>query len=222
MTLDQTIMIVEAETRRQMEAVKRVERKTELSEDEKIRIGNAYKFYRAVTGLIETVKRDKAAMFGRMPPHADDVEEAVLGGCILESQGAVRNGKIYPPPLDRISGYLFPEHFYSERHRFIYSALLELPADKRELVGLHAKLRQNGHIEAVGGATYLVELTNKVSNTSNIEYHAHVLIDFAMKRRLIMLGSDLVSQGLDEMQDPHELFEKAKEELITLQGWTNR
>lgn len=222
MTLDENIMIVQAELNRQTASVKRVERKTDLSEGEKIRIGQHYKFYRSVQELLETVKRDKAAVFGRMPPHAPELEVVVLGGCILESALAVRNGKEYPPPLARVRQYFKPEHFYQDAHQLIYTALLELPEGKGDLIGLHEKLRQKGQIEVVGGPAYLAELTNKVSNTSNIEYNSRILIDFALKRRLIMLGSEVVNRGLSDTEDPHEIFDYLKEEAITLDQWTKK
>ena len=45
------------------------------------------------------------------------------------------------------------------------------------------QLRKTAKIELVGGAYYIAELTSKVSSAANIEYHARVIMEMAIKRR---------------------------------------
>src|SRR5882757_128854 len=120
--------------------------------------------------------RDISESLGKLPPQAPDLEEAVLGALMLEKNA-----------LTAVVEFLRPDHFYSEQHKEIYTAIIDLfkssdPVDMRTVV---AQLRKNGKLEIVGGAYYIAELTSKVSSAANIEYHARIIIEMAIKRELI-------------------------------------
>src|SRR6478609_10854776 len=80
---------------------------------------------------------------GKLPPQALDLEEAILGALMLEKNA-----------LTAVVEFLRPEHFYSEAHKLIYEAIIDLfkasdPIDMRTVV---AQLRKNGKLELVEGA----------------------------------------------------------------------
>ena len=117
------------------------------------------------------IPRDISESLGKLPPQALDLEEAVLGALMLEKNA-----------LNAVVEFLKPEHFYSEMHKEIYNAIIDLfkasdPVDMRTVVN---QLRKSGKIELVGGAYYIAELTSKVSSAANIEYHARVIMEMAI------------------------------------------
>ena len=72
--------------------------------------------------------------------------------------------------LTAVVEFLRPEHFYSEQHKEIYSAITDLfkasePVDMRTVV---AQLRKNAKLEIIGGAYYIAELTSKVSSSARV------------------------------------------------------
>ena len=124
---------------------------------------------------------------GKLPPQALDLEEAVLGALMLEKNA-----------LTAVIEFLRPEHFYTEQHKEIYQAITDLfkasePVDMRTVV---AQLRKNGRLEVVGGAYYIAELTSRVSSAANIEYHARIIIEMAIKRELIQISSQIQHQEI--------------------------
>ena len=136
------------------------------------------------TKTSKLIPRDISESLGKLPPQARDLEEAVLGALMLEKNA-----------LNAVVEFLKPEHFYEERHKEIYSAIIDLfkasdPVDMRTVVN---QLRKTAKIELVGGAYYIAELTSKVSSAANIEYHARVIMEMAIKRELIQVASESIT-----------------------------
>lgn len=151
--------------------------------------------------------RDLSESLGKLPPQALDLEEAVLGALMLE-RGA----------LNAVVEFLKPEHFYSEAHQEIYRAIVELfkgsePVDMRTVVN---QLRKSAKIELVGGAYYIAELTSKVSSAANIEYHARVVIELAIKRDLIQIASQIHHDAYEDTTDVFELLDKTEQSIFEI------
>lgn len=148
--------------------------------------------------------RDIAESLGKLPPKAEDLEEAVLGSLLLEKYA-----------LTEVIGYLRPAHFYSEAHKEIYQAIQDLyaasdPVDMRTVV---AQLRKVGKLEIVGGAYYIAELTSKVSSAANIEYHARVIQEHHLKRELIQIASTVHQDAYEDTTDVFELIDWINNEM---------
>lgn len=188
-------------------------RKSELSEREKIFLGEETQLVRSVRNLIEWYKKDTDRSLGRLPPQATDIEEAVIGAIMIEKD-----------KLPAIERFLKAEHFYLEAHQIIYNACKFLfmagePVDMRTVI---YQLRKAGKIEQVGGAYYIAEVTSKVSSAANIEYHARILIEMAIKRRLILLAGKLLQEAYDDTRDCFELLTDADEEIKIVNSWIKK
>lgn len=111
----------------------------------------------------------------RLPPHAIEAEQSVLGALMLDNAA-----------IDRISA-LRPEHFYRDDHRRIFSAIGQLigaskPAD---VLTVFNALESSGDAERVGGLAYLGEIANNTPSAANIEAYARRVRDTAVERALI-------------------------------------
>lgn len=78
-----------------------------------------------------------------------DAEGAVLSNCIFD-----------PAAIGDVRGLVRPEFFFSERHRRIFAALLELYETSAPIdyVAIASKLRADDQLASVGGIEYLIEL----------------------------------------------------------------
>lgn len=153
------------------------------------------------------VPRDISDSLGKLPPQARDLEEAVLGALMLEKNA-----------LNAVVEFLKPEHFYVEAHKEIYQAILELfkgsePVDMRTVVN---QLRKSGKLELVGGAYVIAELTAKVSSAANIEYHARVIIEMAIKRDLIRIASQIHHDAYEDSTDVFELLDRTEQSVFEI------
>lgn len=211
MNQDETIYIVEAEMARADQRLKKVSRKAELSEAEKIRMGEVTNFHKHIRRLIEVYNRDRSIAFGRIPPHAEELERSVLGALMLHVKPSAMTES-----LQRIKSFLRPEHFYNDAHQEIYKAIVNL--SEPDVQSVHNQLRREGLSEKVGGPAYIAGLTAGVVNGFQ-EQNARILVEFAIKRKLIMIGTEFMSEGYNEASDALEVLQAAKEEINTTEAW---
>lgn len=145
---------------------------------------------------------------GRVPPQAIDLEQAVLGAIMLEHAQAM--------PV--VMGTLSAEDFYKSAHRMIFQAMFELfnKGEPIDLLTLNEELRRRGEMEKVGGDYYLTELPMKVTTAANVEFHARVVKEKSLARKLIEETAELSQKGFDQTQDIFELLEEAEERIFRL------
>jgi len=143
----------------------------------------------------------------KVPPHAREVEEAVLGALMIEKSA-----------LLNVSEILRPEYFYDDRNVRIYEAMQRLSANSApiDLITLSNELRSTAELDIIGGLPYLVELTNKVNSAANIEFHARIIAEYAMKRALISVGSDIERYAFEDSTDVFMLMDKLQQDLFSI------
>ncbi|NUS42598.1 MAG: replicative DNA helicase [Mycobacteriaceae bacterium] len=144
--------------------------------------------------------------FGRQPPHDMVAEQSVLGGMLL-SKDAIAD------VLERIR----PGDFYRPAHQSVYDAVLDLygrgePADP---VTVSALLDRRGDLKRIGGAAYLVTLTQTVPTAANAGYYAEIVAEKAILRRLVEAGTRIVQYGYAgaDGQDVAEVVDRAQAEV---------
>jgi replicative DNA helicase len=143
----------------------------------------------------------------RVPPQNIDSERALLGAIMLRPDAMI-------DVLDVIS----PESFYAEKHRMIFSSMLELysKSDPIDLLSLSSKLREKGQLDQIGGAAYLTDLVNSVPSASNIKYYADIIYKKFMMRALIEAAEGINDLGYEENEEVEMLLEKAEHQLFEL------
>ena len=104
-----------------------------------------------------------------------------------------------PEALERLEGTLLPEHFYHERHRLIFNAMLELTTKGQPADSLTIKdyLEQRQQLDACGGEQYLGELISAIPTAANVRHYGQIVRDRAVLRELLGVCSK-VSQKVYE------------------------
>lgn len=127
-----------------------------------------------------------------MTPYNLNMEQGVLGGCILES-GA----------MEQVSFILDERSFYMPENQIIWKALMKLKkrGDRIDLLMLTQELIKTNELDQAGGAYEIAKLSNKVSSSANIEYHARVLQQYKAQREAIRIGQELTMRGYDVEKD---------------------
>ncbi len=150
---------------------------------------------------------DLSSKLNKLPPQAIDLEQAVLGALMLE-----RNA------LTNVIDILKAEHFYDDRHAEIYKAIVQLFQDSKpvDILTVTTKLRENGVLELLGGATYISELTNKINSSANIEFHARIIIEQSIKRSLIEIASEVERDAFEDTTDVFDLLDKMERSLFQI------
>jgi replicative DNA helicase len=143
----------------------------------------------------------------RIPPHAKEAEESVLGAILLDRDAIIA-----------IAELLVPEDFYDDRHRIIFEAILELFEERTpiDVLTVSEKIKKRKSTKIVGGASYLASLANKVPTAAHVEHYGKIVKDAATKRSLMKAASRLVEFSLDEGLGADDLLDKAESEVFGL------
>jgi replicative DNA helicase len=144
----------------------------------------------------------------KLPPQAIDVEKAVLGAMLLQSESAVSVA----------ISMLMPDAFYMEAHRVIYEAIIGLYERKQpvDIITIAEELRRRGKLEEAGTMYYITQLPSEVVSAAHIEYHCRIVLEKALKRQLIEVNSAIIGQCYSDGADAFEVIDYAETELFRL------
>jgi replicative DNA helicase len=145
--------------------------------------------------------------FGKVPPQAIDMEEAVLGAIMLEKEAVIT-----------ILDILKPESFYKDAHRKIFKAISDLSSKEYpvDLYTVTEELKAYHELESVGGPVYLTQLTSKVVSAANVDYHARIVAQKYIQRELIRVSSEIQTRSFDDTWDVTELLDYSENELFQI------
>jgi replicative DNA helicase len=152
-------------------------------------------------------QREPPPIEGRVPPHDLDAEAAVLSAILIDSMS-----------LDRVLEFLKPEHFYSEAHRRIYEACIELrqvgqPVD---IVQVGSWLKNRERIAQIGGMAYLTEILNSAPAVANIAAYGKTIHEKWRVRQLIMTCQRVSAQGYIDYGDAQAFIDNAEQSVYQL------
>jgi replicative DNA helicase len=110
------------------------------------------------------------------------------------------------------------ENFYLDAHQKIFQAVQALydrghPVD---LVMLAEALKDQKHIEDVGGYAYLAELWDAAPTAANAEYYARIVRDKAIVRNLIHASTEVLRDAYDQAMPADELLEGAERKILDI------
>ncbi len=141
---------------------------------------------------------------GLVPPQAIELEEAILGALMLERDSIIA-----------VQEYLTADAFYKDTHRTIYRAIESLSAELSpiDLYTVTERLKQEGKLKEVGGATFLAELTQRVGSAAHVEYHSKIIAQKYVQRELIRASTEIQKRSYDESVDVTDLIDYAENEI---------
>lgn len=145
----------------------------------------------------------------RVSPQAPEIEEAIIGACLIEQKA-----------LPLIADKLRPEMFYIVKHQVIYAALLAMyqAGTKTDILTVKEELARRGKLEEAGGPYNITMLSSKVASSAHIEYHAQIVHEKYLRREMILGLNKLLACSLDETMDIADTLVDAHNLLDRLEG----
>ena len=146
-------------------------------------------------------------MFGKVPPQAKELEEAVLGAVMLEKNA-----------FDVIVEILKPECFYVEAHQRIFRSMqgLQQKNSPIDLLTVVEELKFREELDLIGGPFYVTKLTNAVVSSANIEIHARIILQKFIQRELIKISGEIIGDAYEDSTDVFELLDMAESKLFEI------
>lgn len=159
----------------------------------------------------KTVKRKRTdhtnLVYGKVPPQAKDLEEAILGAMMLEANA-----------VDVVSEWLKPEAFYVDAHQIIYKAILAITKRSQpvDILTVVEQLRSTEELEIVGGPYYVTRLTNSVVSSANIESHSKIVLQKFIQRECIRVGGEMIGEAYEDSVDVFDLLDKVERDFFSV------
>src|SRR3982751_3585659 len=146
-------------------------------------------------------------VYGKVPPQAKDLEEAVLGAIMLE-KGA----------FDAVVEILKPECFYVESHQRIYRAMQGLAQKSQpiDILTIVEELKLREELDVVGGPYYVTKLTNAVVSSANIEAHARIILQKFIQRELIRISGEIIGDAYEDSTDVFDLLDESETKMFNI------
>ncbi|HEY4233203.1 MAG TPA: DnaB-like helicase N-terminal domain-containing protein, partial [Lacipirellulaceae bacterium] len=146
-------------------------------------------------------------LLDRQPPRSNEAERAVLGSLLL-----------LPEVCDEVALILRPDDFYDQAHARIYHHILAMHEGGRpvELSLLLQQLKDAGEYEVVGGAAYLLEMSQEVATAAHAEHYARIVRDKAVLRSLIHAGTDIIQGASDPTVEARAMLARAEERVFRI------
>jgi replicative DNA helicase len=141
----------------------------------------------------------------RRPPYSEEAEQAVLSAMLMDQDAVMRAAETLDDSM-----------FYAERHRRIYRAMIALTETGSVVdpLTLADELARRGELEAGGGKDYIGYLVDVVPTAANVEYHARIVREKALLRRLIEASTSIVQSAFDGKNTADELLDEAESRIF--------
>ena len=149
-----------------------------------------------------------APLLERVPPQSLEAEQATLGAMLMEREA-----------IARVVDLLDPDDFYSPQHQLLYRAIVDLfnEGEPVDLVTLQARLQDRGHLEQVGGTSYLVELQDAAPTAAAVNHYAKIVREKATLRSLIRAADEIrsLAQSAGD-EDVETIVDRCEQEIFAV------
>jgi replicative DNA helicase len=142
---------------------------------------------------------------GRQAPWSREAEQAVLGAMMLDQDAALRAVEL----LDDTA-------FYQEAHRRLYRGMTALTerGDVIDPVTLRDELVRRGDLDGAGGMEYIATLIDVVPTAANLTYHARIVREKAVLRRLIETSTEIIQLAYEGTDPAGEILDAAEHRVF--------
>lgn len=143
----------------------------------------------------------------KQPPSAVEVEMSVLGAMMIDEEAV-------PKAIELLQ----PEAFFDPKNAIIFNAITSLYESDEpvDTVSVYEELKKEGKVEQAGGAAYLSKLSQDISSAANIDYHARVVLEKWILRKLISSSMEIASLAYEGQKDVFDLLDEAENKIFQI------
>src|SRR6266566_1859413 len=152
-----------------------------------------------------TAERGAGEWAGRQTPWSNEAEQAVLGAMMLDQDAALKAAEILDDTM-----------FYSEGHRLLFLSMISLTerGDVIDPVTIRDELSRRGDLDRAGGMEYIAALIDVVPTAANIDYHARIVRDKAVLRRLVEAATGIIQDIYEGHGTAGEVLDNAEHRVF--------
>ena len=144
---------------------------------------------------------------GKVPPHDEDAEQAVLGSMLTDNDAVMAAVEV-----------LKEDAFYREDNKIIYQAILNLysKSEPIDIITLKHELESTEKNEQAGGYQYLASLPDKVPTTANVQKYIKIVEEKSVLRNLIKTANEIIELGYNPTEDVEDIMDGAEKKIFDI------
>jgi replicative DNA helicase len=160
----------------------------------------------SINALISAKESIENAMWDFVPKDKNN-EKKIIGHLLAQ-----------PKDISTIIDTISSEEFYSNTHKEIYKAIIALEIDCKtiDVVSVASELKANGKFDIIGDEAYFNDFSNKLSESSLLDYYVKAIHNDFLKRKLYKVASEIQKQVLDESTEVNSLMHFVESEMFRL------
>lgn len=142
---------------------------------------------------------------GKLPPQNIEAEQSLIGALLIDKDAIIK-----------VADMLSANDFYREAHATLFETILELFEKKEaiDILSLTSRLEEKKKLEAIGGRSYLVTLTNQTPSAAHVVSYAQIIQKKATLRRLISAANNILELGYHEEKDVNDILDRAEQSVF--------
>ncbi|MBP5835890.1 replicative DNA helicase [Candidatus Phytoplasma meliae] len=132
-----------------------------------------------------------------------EAEQALLGTLFLN-----------PEKIDAVISLINPKNFAHPSHRYIFEAMKQLKKQNHDIdyVSVSSILKNNNHLNKIGGINYLIELTEMTPSSQYLETYIDLIKENSLKKDLLSLIQQLPSE-ISKTKNIHNYLQSVKTQV---------
>lgn len=143
----------------------------------------------------------------KMEPQNIAAEESVIAACLIQSS-----------VVDEVVAQLVPNNFYKEVHKTIFECICDLHNRNVSIdyISIAENLKAKGKLDAVGGMSYVLGLTDNTAALTNWKNHVEIVKRTAILRDLIRASVTIRALAYNAPDNLSEVVEEAEKTLFNV------
>lgn len=148
---------------------------------------------------------EKVRSSSKQPPAVVEVEKEIIGAMLLDNEA-----------IPKVFEILKADSFFDPKHKVIFNSIQSLYEANEPLdtVTLYEELKKQGKVEEAGGVTYVSKLAQDISSAANVDYHARIVLEKWVLRKLITTSLDVATSAFDAKEDVFDLLDEAEQKMF--------
>jgi len=142
-----------------------------------------------------------------VPPHNIEAEKAILGGILINNDA-----------INQTMDILSPDDFYKESHSHLFEGMVTLYNENEpiDLITVTQILATKNMLDKSGGNDYIISLIESVATSAGIAFHAKIVKDLSIRRKLINKCAIISESCFQNMGNTELLLEQAEQSIYDL------
>ncbi len=143
----------------------------------------------------------------RLPPQNLDAERAILGAVMLDRDAIA-------VALEDVQA----EDFYRRENRLLFEIMCRMYESDQAIdaITLAEELEREKQLDRIGGTDYLGLLLSTTTSAANVAYHARIVREKAILRRLISTANEIAADATEGVEETDVILDQAQTKIYSI------